>query len=328
MTMKFFVAALKGDTATLRSYILEHGMDVNMRARELVEYDTVMWEGINRTALHFACLAEDDEDNLETVMMLLELGADLNAQTDNGDTPLHYAGVRGLDQIATKLILAGANPCVKNYEGPISDSPDNVVRAYEETRFDFVRAPQLDLLLYYAKYKSEEEEKWSPAKTPYEFALCFHEFSTTETLLGAELRILLLRVAEEIYKEHGKVTREMFFEKLKKAEEECEEEQVQFDARHGFNESTSFVMPEHSGYRVMEDFDQDVWKKMCKDVNFDEQAFLQQELKHMRFWEKMKEVNLTFNFTAYQTPPNVNALQDDYGDDIPIAARTWAKYSR
>eukprot|EP00960_Hanusia_phi_P064271 765749-Hanusia_phi.AAC.1 len=67
MTQKFFRAALLGETDTLRAYILEQGVDVNLRAGESVEIETTMWEGINRTALHFACLADDDNDNMETV---------------------------------------------------------------------------------------------------------------------------------------------------------------------------------------------------------------------------------------------------------------------
>eukprot|EP00960_Hanusia_phi_P064272 765749-Hanusia_phi.AAC.2 len=72
--------------------------------------------------------------------MLIEMGANLDAQTDDGDTPLHYAGIKGLDQIATELVLAGANPCVQNYEGFIKSfaprGDDKDVRQYEESRFD------------------------------------------------------------------------------------------------------------------------------------------------------------------------------------------------
>jgi len=49
------------------------------------------------------------EDQKEMFMLLIDNGADVNIQDEQGDTPLHYAAQEGLTEITKILIAKGAN---------------------------------------------------------------------------------------------------------------------------------------------------------------------------------------------------------------------------
>ena len=58
--------------------------------------------------------------------MALEVGADGDATNEDGDTALHIAASRGLDDVITRLAEHGASLDVRNVEG---ETPLSVARA-------------------------------------------------------------------------------------------------------------------------------------------------------------------------------------------------------
>lgn len=62
------------------------------------------------TPLHLACMEIEDVSALET---LLEIGADVEAQADDGRTPLAFACERGYFKAALRLLAHGADPAVE-----------------------------------------------------------------------------------------------------------------------------------------------------------------------------------------------------------------------
>jgi ankyrin repeat protein len=55
--------------------------------------------------------------SLATVELLVQRGADLNIQTNDGTTALHIAALMGHDQVVATLQLAGADSSIKNSYG-------------------------------------------------------------------------------------------------------------------------------------------------------------------------------------------------------------------
>lgn len=62
------------------------------------------------SCLHIAAIRGD----LKCVRLLLELGLDINAQGDMGNTPLHYARSFGHTDVAEFLLSQGARTDIKN----------------------------------------------------------------------------------------------------------------------------------------------------------------------------------------------------------------------
>ena len=56
----------------------------------------------------------DPYDLLDAAELLIEMGADVNAKSNNGGTPLRYACVRGYIDVAELLIENGADVNAKN----------------------------------------------------------------------------------------------------------------------------------------------------------------------------------------------------------------------
>jgi ankyrin repeat protein len=59
------------------------------------------------------------EGHIEVVQLLLDRGADVNAQDDDLSTPLHFAARCGDLQVAEVLIKHDANPHLQNKNGRI-----------------------------------------------------------------------------------------------------------------------------------------------------------------------------------------------------------------
>lgn len=66
--------------------------------------------------IHFACIGLG-ADPLELVKWLCERGADVEARTNDGDTPMHYACSKGLLELAKWLRQSGASLAPTNESG-------------------------------------------------------------------------------------------------------------------------------------------------------------------------------------------------------------------
>jgi len=245
-------AALLGDAARVRA-LGAAGADVRARcAAAEVLLDDTEWLGENRTALHYACLNHDDaDDNVETVpprpvltirpripaqcrrewrraqvTALLELGADPDAATDGGDTPLHCAAARGNYAMARRLIQAGADPTVLTRAAVIphggigwgDQAPRPGAKKTWETRtwepeliggdendwdeecaMRDLQSTVLDMALQqFGELPAGDEAAHAPPITPYQASVLAQSFSTNDTRE-------LLRAAEEAWREHGRV---------------------------------------------------------------------------------------------------------------------------
>lgn len=96
--------------------LLAHGADATLK-------NNLGW-----TALHFGVWASDS-----VIRALIDAGADVNAQSLDGDTPLHEAVRRGAVGAAELLLKSGASRDIKNTIGRIpADDLDESVLSPEE----------------------------------------------------------------------------------------------------------------------------------------------------------------------------------------------------
>jgi len=77
------------------------------------------------TPLHSAVATDAGEATAEIVRLLLEAGADPNAKSHEGGTPLHSAAFTGDLEIAELLLAYGANP---NTTGPKGQTALDIAR--------------------------------------------------------------------------------------------------------------------------------------------------------------------------------------------------------
>lgn len=74
-------------------------------------------EAGGQTALHYAVRSKTT-GTCDIIDMLVNAGADVDVQDDDGNTPLHYAMDESIDQtVAERLLLRGANPLILNSKG-------------------------------------------------------------------------------------------------------------------------------------------------------------------------------------------------------------------
>lgn len=90
-------------------FLIAAGANVNVQ-------DDMGWTPLHCgwTPLHAACAA----GNLDVIDELIAAGADIDAQTTDGEqnTPLHLASQRGNVKVVTKLLENGAEATIKNKE--------------------------------------------------------------------------------------------------------------------------------------------------------------------------------------------------------------------
>jgi uncharacterized protein len=152
-------AAFKGDNERPRivqvgatPFLLAAKNVDHQMMRVLVEHDAdpMVKTGSNTTALMLAAglqifsMGEDsgtNEDALEAVKLCLELGNDVNAVDDNGETALHGAAWRGANEIVTLLVEKGAKLDAREKKGQFTPlayahlvyTPGMVFQSWPET---------------------------------------------------------------------------------------------------------------------------------------------------------------------------------------------------
>lgn len=90
----------------LLEYMISKGLDVNMHDDNGV------------TTLHGMV----DDGDVASVARLLEVGADVNAQTsDTNETPLHLAARKGNVELVRQLLAAGADPTLRTRQGQTAE---------------------------------------------------------------------------------------------------------------------------------------------------------------------------------------------------------------
>ena len=107
----FLRAAQSGDLTLLR-LLLEHGADPSIattnRTTPLMVASGIGWvEGVT--------YEWSREDTLDTVRLLIEVGADVNAVDDDGRTALHGAAHKGRNDIVRVLVDHGADLAARDY---------------------------------------------------------------------------------------------------------------------------------------------------------------------------------------------------------------------
>lgn len=100
------VACLFGQEAILQ-FLLAKGALVNINA---------MNES-RATPLHVAANFRDEEVAERMIQVLIDNGAEMNTPQSGGLTPLHHAVARGSKRLVSTLVLAGADPFLRDEFG-------------------------------------------------------------------------------------------------------------------------------------------------------------------------------------------------------------------
>jgi ankyrin repeat protein len=107
----FMRAARSGDVAVMK-LLLEHKADPKLANKNGLTALSVA-AGLNWSDK----IKGSDDEALEAVKLCAELGLDVNAATEQGDTALHGAALRGVDSIVTFLVEKGAKLNTENKAG-------------------------------------------------------------------------------------------------------------------------------------------------------------------------------------------------------------------
>lgn len=91
----------------LVSHLLDRGALVNANAQNQAQ----------ETPLHLAAVYRETDVAARICDRLIANGAELNVKQVGGQTPLHHAVARGSKQVTETLILAGADPFLKDDQG-------------------------------------------------------------------------------------------------------------------------------------------------------------------------------------------------------------------
>lgn len=183
----------RGADADIKAYVDPRLKHANAKRRVDLEN---MLKQLGWTLLHLAA-QEDDPDRIES---LLTQGADLNAQSANGETALHVAAVHGSCGAIERLLARGANPNVKDKQGRL---PVQLALGFEDAAEMFLaagceipdilvaaRAGRADLVKQFIQMdKSAVNAKTAAGETPLYIAALLGHDTVAEVLLenGADV---------------------------------------------------------------------------------------------------------------------------------------------
>jgi ankyrin repeat protein len=106
------IRAARGADVNLMKYLVSKGADPKLKAKDGM---TPLIAALDGGGLRN--VRGTDADALEVAKYCLELGIDVNAQTDRGMTAMHGVAARGSDEIVKFLAANGAKVDVKNKAG-------------------------------------------------------------------------------------------------------------------------------------------------------------------------------------------------------------------
>ncbi len=157
-------AAREGKVAALRAFV-GGGGDINFRGRGQLD----------RTPLHVAI----ESKKVAAARLLIELGADVNAEDYRKAAPLHYAAGVGLDVLVEILLQRGADPKAVNTFGStaLHEIAGGGGTAPERGQVRIVR------LLLAAGAEVDATE--NAGRTPLWYAAARGKVAVAELLLGA-----------------------------------------------------------------------------------------------------------------------------------------------
>lgn len=89
----------------------------------------------NDLFLHKAVLNTDYDTNLKTIQLLIDYGANVNAQDSNDETPLYYAIENNHETVVELLLQNNADINIQNEEG---NTPLHSAIQYDDTIFEII----------------------------------------------------------------------------------------------------------------------------------------------------------------------------------------------
>jgi ankyrin repeat protein len=128
-----FLLAARAADPTLMRLLLEHGADPFLGTNQNV---TPLMVAAGMGYVQGQSIG-DPQDRLEAVRLLVELGADLHATTDSGESAMHGAATGGVNEVVQLLADKGATLDLKSKDGwtplSIADGTRSAFRAWPHT---------------------------------------------------------------------------------------------------------------------------------------------------------------------------------------------------
>jgi uncharacterized protein len=109
-----FLLAARSADASLMRMLVEHGADPLLST---VEHTTPLMAAAGIGFYEGVTYAASDDDVVAAVQLALDLGGDINAANDAGETALHGAAIRGTNRLVQLLVDNGARLDAKDHLG-------------------------------------------------------------------------------------------------------------------------------------------------------------------------------------------------------------------